>query len=271
MTEPILQAIKPLSPFRFDTAPEGEADVANDPIYELSSWESSSKAWGSDGLCFTDFLDIVNPLQHIPILSTLYRKMTNDQISEAPKLIGAALFGGPAGFLAGITDSLVKAETGLTIGETLFGRQQELSPTNKVTADVKQNPHNRRSENHPLNEEVFTQTSNVLVDNNIAQNTPQTNPDRWFPVPQRRLPNPIPVSASATSLYVQKSEGITAQKTNAQHALDRLVSVSKISSGNKSIETPLSKQNPSNKISDPNNVRQWMLQALTKYESMQTR
>ncbi len=31
---------------------------------------------------FDDFIDIINPLQHIPILSTVYREMTGDEIQQ---------------------------------------------------------------------------------------------------------------------------------------------------------------------------------------------
>ena len=33
------------------------------------------------GISFSDVLDIVNPLQHIPVVSTVYRMITSGQIS----------------------------------------------------------------------------------------------------------------------------------------------------------------------------------------------
>jgi hypothetical protein len=65
-----------------------------------------------DGLSFWDVLDIVNPLQHIPIVSTLYREITGDQIGDAARLAGGALFGGPIGLAAAGVDYAVKALTG---------------------------------------------------------------------------------------------------------------------------------------------------------------
>ncbi len=58
------------------------------------------KPFGDDGLTFADVIDIVNPLQHIPILSTFYRKLTGDTIDPAIRIAGGALFGGPLGALA---------------------------------------------------------------------------------------------------------------------------------------------------------------------------
>lgn len=52
---------------------------------------------GGDGLSFRDILDIVNPLHHIPIIGSLYRKLTGDTIDPAMRVAGGALFGGPIG------------------------------------------------------------------------------------------------------------------------------------------------------------------------------
>jgi hypothetical protein len=53
--------------------------------------------FGDKGLSFRDLLDIVNPLQHIPGVSQLYRKLTGDEIKPSMELAGGALFGGPIG------------------------------------------------------------------------------------------------------------------------------------------------------------------------------
>jgi len=54
-------------------------------------------AFGSDGLTFSDIIDVINPLQHIPVIGTLYRKLTGDVIDPATRIAGGALFGGPIG------------------------------------------------------------------------------------------------------------------------------------------------------------------------------
>lgn len=58
-----------------------------------------ARDWLFDGhpMTFGDALDLVNPLQHLPLVSTLYRKITGDVISPAMELAGGALFGGPIG------------------------------------------------------------------------------------------------------------------------------------------------------------------------------
>ena len=54
---------------------------------------SIAAAWGEDGFTFGDLLDLINPLQHLPVISTLYRKLTGDEIAPAPRLLGGGLFG----------------------------------------------------------------------------------------------------------------------------------------------------------------------------------
>lgn len=65
------------------------------------------KAFGDDGLTFDDVLDVVNPLQHIPIIGHLYRKITGDEIDPASKLAGATLYGGPIGAALSVASSIV--------------------------------------------------------------------------------------------------------------------------------------------------------------------
>jgi hypothetical protein len=56
--------------------------------------------FGDDGLTIDDVIDVVNPLQHIPVVSTVYRWLTGDTISPAAELAGGALYGGAVGFAA---------------------------------------------------------------------------------------------------------------------------------------------------------------------------
>lgn len=50
-----------------------------------------------DSFGLTDLIDIINPLQHIPIVSQLYQSATGDTMGSAAQIIGGALFGGPIG------------------------------------------------------------------------------------------------------------------------------------------------------------------------------
>ena len=63
-------------------------------------------------LSFGDFLDIINPLQHLPIVSTIYRKLTGDEQSATANVMGGLLYGGPIGLIAAVVSQQVKDTTG---------------------------------------------------------------------------------------------------------------------------------------------------------------
>ena len=73
--------------------------------------------FGDDGFSFSDLIDIVNPLQHIPVVSTFYRETTGDEISAAPRMMGSTLFFGPLGFASALANVVVEENTGMDIGE----------------------------------------------------------------------------------------------------------------------------------------------------------
>ncbi len=59
--------------------------------------------WGSDGFSFKDVLDTINPLQHIPIVSTIYQSITGDVPSSGANIAGGALIRRAAiGFAASV-------------------------------------------------------------------------------------------------------------------------------------------------------------------------
>lgn len=73
--------------------------------------------FGEDGFTFSDFLDIINPLQHIPIVNTVYRAVTGDKIDPGSRLAGGGLFGGPIGLVASLVSGMVEESTGKDPGE----------------------------------------------------------------------------------------------------------------------------------------------------------
>ncbi len=72
--------------------------------------------WGEDGFTFSDLLDIINPFQQLPVVSTLYREATDDGISTAARLAGGALLGGPIGFAVALMNSIIEQTSGKDVG-----------------------------------------------------------------------------------------------------------------------------------------------------------
>lgn len=77
----------------------------------------NSGAFGEDGFGFDDFLDIINPLQHIPFVSSLYREITGDEISPGSRMIGGTLFSGGVGLAVSFINSAIEDSTGKDVGE----------------------------------------------------------------------------------------------------------------------------------------------------------
>lgn len=86
---------------------------------ELTEYQAESAVKGDDGeeLSFWDVLDVINPLQHIPIVNSVYRELTGDKITSGAKLAGGALFFGPIGLGFAALDVGVKEMTGAAIDE----------------------------------------------------------------------------------------------------------------------------------------------------------
>jgi len=79
--------------------------------------ESEIRPFGDDGFTFTDFLDIINPLQHLPVVSTVYRQWTGDTIDPGARIAGGTLFGGPIGAAFSVANVMAESGTGKDLGE----------------------------------------------------------------------------------------------------------------------------------------------------------
>jgi hypothetical protein len=94
-----------------------------------SGHASGKGLFGEDGFGFDDVIDAINPLQNIPIVSTIYRAITGDKIDVGPRLVGGALYGGFFGFIGAAINAAIEDSTGHDIGDNvrlaLFGAPDE--------------------------------------------------------------------------------------------------------------------------------------------------
>ena len=65
---------------------------------------------------FSDFLSVLNPLQHIPVVSSIYRWATGDTIKPVARVIGGALYGGPMGLATAAFNAIVEQVKGSDLG-----------------------------------------------------------------------------------------------------------------------------------------------------------
>ena len=65
---------------------------------------------------FSDFLSVINPLQHIPVVSSIYRWVTGDTIKPVARVVGGALYGGPMGLATAAFNAIVEQVKGSDLG-----------------------------------------------------------------------------------------------------------------------------------------------------------
>lgn len=71
-------------------------------------------------MSFGDFLDMINPLQHIPVVGAIYRAVTGDTIKPASQVIGGIAFGGPIGGTAAIVNAIFTQANGRSLEDTML-------------------------------------------------------------------------------------------------------------------------------------------------------
>jgi len=141
------QPVKPRPVFRMMVDPEGRIDgsvpVWNDdagararvadalgkaaqeqqdgaPAGALAYADSTGKAQpDAQPFGFGDLIDMVNPLQHIPLISNIYRHLTGDTIKPVSQVIGSAIYGGPLGAASALVNVILKDATGRDISGNL--------------------------------------------------------------------------------------------------------------------------------------------------------
>lgn len=109
-------------------AKTGSETQTADASSTQSTWRVDRSAAENVGevqdFTFDDFIDIINPLQHIPILSTVYREMTGDEIKPAARIAGDVAFGA-------LTGSLV-VSTAISVASAAFEASEGEEPLVKI-------------------------------------------------------------------------------------------------------------------------------------------
>ena len=112
----------PLNPYSGGQPVRSSGFVDTETRTETEKSTTANSLVGEDGVTFSDFLDVVNPLQNIPVVSSYYRESTGDEASMMAKLAGGALYGGLfgvgaiAGFAASLVNTILENQTGKDVG-----------------------------------------------------------------------------------------------------------------------------------------------------------
>ena len=87
---------------------------------------------GTGTFGFADLLDMVNPLQHIPLVNLAYRKITHDAIKPVSTIIGGGIFGGPAGVAGSLVNVVIEEETGKDVLGNVMALTEDKSGRNDL-------------------------------------------------------------------------------------------------------------------------------------------
>lgn len=95
---------------------------------------AAGKSSAGESFTFDDLVSIVNPLQHIPIVSTIYRAVTGDTIKPLERIIGDTLYGGIPGFASGVANVVFEDVTGKDVGATALAMLEGDDDTRNVAS-----------------------------------------------------------------------------------------------------------------------------------------
>jgi len=85
---------------------------------------------------FGDFIDVINPLQHIPGIAEIYRSITNDQISDDARKTGNVIYGFALGGPVGVGAMMAYN----AVGDRLNGGSVEEPPVSVAAAGAESVP-----------------------------------------------------------------------------------------------------------------------------------
>ncbi len=213
-----LKAVEETSPIGLSYATRAPAlsDMTED---QRIIQKSTDVPVSDDAFGFWDFVDLINPLQHIPLVSTLYRELTGDTIKPEVQIAGGVLMGLATGNIllsaaTSVASAALEQKTGqepaIMMAQALWGEDRALNvpdPMNEPTIMV--------AENTPaLNEDTVllpTAAPAVPVDRGPPLKTAENTA-----TPQK--PNQLFADAPLTAQHKEKNLGVLMQEQATAHA-----------------------------------------------------
>ncbi len=110
-----------------------------------TQFDRSATDAGTATMSFGDFLDMINPLEHIPVVSSVYRAMTDEQINPVSRVVGDVIYGGliggasaVLGGISAVADAGLESQTGKDSGglamAALFGPDGAKEPATQLAS-----------------------------------------------------------------------------------------------------------------------------------------
>lgn len=102
---------------RIQVAAPQAAPVATTDVAQVNAKAESGEKKES---FFQHILDVINPLQHLPIVGTIYRAATGERLDPVEKIAGDAIYGGLWGAVTAVADVAFEAITGKSVEDTVM-------------------------------------------------------------------------------------------------------------------------------------------------------
>ncbi len=157
-------------------------------VGEIAAAREEAARRGGEDIGFGDFIDLINPLHHLPVIGPLYREITGDEIKPAAQILGGFLYGGPVGLVTSVGHAIAEEATGKDVTghvmAALFG-ENDAAETTAIAAAPE-------SEDAPL-PELAPAAGSALAPGTLAPGTLASG----TLAPQILAPEP-PVTETAT-------------------------------------------------------------------------
>ena len=144
-------------------------------VGEIAAAREEAARRGGEDIGFGDFIDLINPLHHLPVIGPLYREITGDEIKPAAQILGGFLYGGPVGLVTSVGHAIAEEATGKDVTghvmAALFGEDDAAAGAPETTA-IAAAP---ESEDAPL-PELAPAAGSALAPQTLAPETPVTEP-----------------------------------------------------------------------------------------------
>jgi hypothetical protein len=102
-----------------------------------ANMRAKSAAPKADDFSFWDLLDVVNPLQHLPVVSNIYRQVTGDHLGGFARIAGGALFGGVLGVASGVANTVYAAKhNGQDFGDVALAKLTGTAVASEITNEI---------------------------------------------------------------------------------------------------------------------------------------
>lgn len=119
---------------------KNNGDAQNTPASSSSASLSLSEGQSSTSvtapsLSFGEMLDVVNPLHHLPVVGSVYRELTGDNLSSVARVAGGTLYGGPLGGLTSIVSAAVEEHAGQDVASAMVDQASVVNRYKDAFAD----------------------------------------------------------------------------------------------------------------------------------------